>query len=500
MRPALGVDVRGALGVVGILLRWLSPALLVPTVVALAYGEPPWPFLAALAIGLAVAFGLERLGGGGRRTGQREGFLVISLMWVAAPALGALPLLLAGEAQLARPVDAYFEAMSGFTATGATVVPDVEALERSLLVWRQLTQWLGGLGIIVLALAVLPRLRVGGRQIFESELPGPELDPIVARIGETARRVAIVYVGLTVTTAALLGLLAWTNLDASMTAFDAIGHALTSVPTGGFSTRNESFLEFGAATQWLLVAVMAVAGINYALLYRAFVRRSPSPVTNDEELRFYGALLVFGSVVLSLELLASGIHAGEEAIRHGAFQAVAIMTGTGYASSDFDLWTPLAAVTLVGLMFVGGSAGSTTGSVKVVRHLLMAKILRRELQQTVHPELVSRVRFNRRVVDERILRSVTSFVLLYVGIFALGAFFLAIDASRADIELAQFDAIAAAAATLGNVGPGFGIAGPTATYEPFSDLSTIVMTGLMWLGRLEVIPVVVLATRSFWRT
>jgi trk system potassium uptake protein TrkH len=499
-RPGvLGVDVLGSLNLVGALLKYLSLAPLFPAAFAIAYSEPVWPFLLAVLIGGAVGFGLELATAGKERIGVREGFLVVSLTWLFAAGLGALPYLLSGEDQLSSPIDAYFEAMSGFTTTGATVLTDVEAVPNSLLMWRQLTQWLGGMGIIVLALAVLPRLRVGGRQLLEHELPGPEFEQMTARIRDTARQLWGLYVALTLAMAGILAVFAWTGIDDRMSPFEALAHALTTLPTGGFSTEARGAEAFGAASQWVFVVFMVVAGANFALLYRAFVRGNARPLVRDEEFRLYLTLLTLASVVVIVELWAEGVARGEEAVRGATFQVVSMMTTTGAASTDFNLWPLFAAIVLVAVMFFGGSAGSTAGSVKVVRHLLIGRILRRELDQTVHPEIVSRVRLNGVPVDERILRAISSFVLLYVGVFALGTFALMADGARIDLDLRVVDAIAAAATTLGNVGPALGFAGPMGSFDPFSGASKGVMIVLMWLGRLEIIPVAVLLSRHYWR-
>ncbi len=498
-RRRIGVDVRGSIGLVGALLRYLALSALVPIVVALIYGESIWPFLTAAA-GLAVVGTAFRLWGGDiSRVGAREGFLVVALTWLLAAVYAATPYLLSGEPQLSRPADALFEGMSGFTTTGATVLTDIDALPYSLLMWRQLTQWLGGIGIIVLALSVLPRLRIGGRQLLESELPGPEVDQLATRIREATLRFSALYVALTVLEASVLAVLGWTGLDPEMDLFNAIAHALTTIPTGGFSPQNRSIESFAAVTQWVIIAFMVTGGVNFALLFQTLVRRRPRVALRDEELRIYLLVLGVAATILSAELWTKRPEIGEEAIRHGFFQATSILTTTGYATVDTTLWPTLAIVTVVGLMFLGASAGSTSGSVKVLRHVLMAKILGRELRQTVHPELVSPISLNRVVVEERTLRAVMSFTLLYIGIFIVGAVVITIDAAYNGPGLTPFEAIAAAAATIGNVGPAVGFAGPFGSYAPFSDVSTIALTALMWIGRIELIPVVVLLTRSYWR-
>jgi trk system potassium uptake protein len=501
-RVAIGVEIGAALNLVAALLRYLSLAFAFPTALALGYSEPVWPFLGSWAIVAGAGLGLGWLTHGKERVGVREGFLVVALTWLLAAAAISLPYLLSGEEQFSDPVNAFFEAMSGMTTTGSSILTDVSELDRSLLMWRQFSQWLGGMGIIVLALAVLPRLRVGGRQLMESELPGPELEALSTSIRETARRLWLLYVALTAILALLLAGLGWAGVDERMSLYDAVAHAFTTMPTGGFGTDPRSIESFAPASQWVLVAFMVLAGANFALLYRAFVRGSPGALLRDQELRLYVGLLALASVVLVAILWDAGLDEGEAAFRNGVFQVVSIMTTTGYASTDFNEWlviAPASALVLVALMFPGGSAGSTAGSIKVVRHLVIGRVLRRELDQTVHPEYVAPLRVNRVVVDERTVRAVIAFVLLYVGIFVVGAVLLLLDAHRVDLALSPFDAIAASATTLGNVGPAFGPAGPMGSFEPFSDVSKGIMIALMWIGRLELVPVVALLTRAYWR-
>jgi trk system potassium uptake protein TrkH len=284
-----------------------------------------------------------------------------------------------------------------------------------------------------------------------------------------------------------------------MSLYQATAHAFSTVSIGGFSTEEESLAAFGAVTQWTVLVLIVVAGINFLRLYLVFVRRNVEAVARDDEFRLYLAFIAAGSALLLAEVLGGGIASGEEGMRSAIFQAVSIMTTTGFATADYTLWGPLAEVTLLVLMFIGASAGSTGGSIKVVRHLLMFRIIRRELEQTVHREVVMPVRLTGSVVDERALNGVVAFIVLYIGLFALGGLGLVVDARRVAAEVGSFEALGAAAACLGNVGPAFGFAGPFGSYESFDDLSTGVLTGLMWLGRLEIIPVAVLATRSYWR-
>ncbi len=499
-RRRIAIDVFATVNLIGTLGKYLGLGALFPVVIALWYGEPIWPFLAAGAITSGLGFALERLTAGAAvRVGVREGFLVVSATWLLAAGFASLPYLFAGGDQLGHPVDAYFEGMSGFTTTGASVVTDYDALSRSIDMWRAFTQWLGGMGIIVLAIAVLPRLRVGGRQLMESELPGPEVAQLAERIRSTARLLWMLYVGLTALETLALATLGWLGVDDRMTPFEALSHAFTTMPTGGFSTQARSIEVFSAAAQWIIVVFMILAGANFALMYRGFVRRRPRVFLRDEEFRLYLALAFVASAVLTAQIWGYGIAEGEAAVRSGVFQTVSIMTTTGYASADFALWPALALLSLFALMFVGGSAGSTGGSIKVVRHLLLGKVMRRELDQTVSPEVVMPVRLNGAPVDERTLRAIASFILLYVGIWAVGAAVLAIDSALSGVDLGTLDALGTSATALGNIGPGFGITGPMGSFAPLGDVSKITLIGLMWAGRLEIVPVVVLLTRHYWR-
>jgi trk system potassium uptake protein TrkH len=499
-RRRIAIDVAAAVNLVGMLGKYLGLAALFPVPIALWHDEPAWPFLAAGAITSGFGYLLERLTpGAAARVGVREGFLVVSATWLLAAGFASLPYLFGGGPQLHDPVDAYFEGMSGFTTTGATVVTDYEALSRSMDMWRAFTQWLGGMGIIVLAIAVLPRLRIGGRQLMESELPGPEIAQLSERIRSTARSLWMLYVGLTALLALLLAALGWLGVDDEMTEFEALSHAFTTMPTGGFSTQARSIEAFSAAAQWIIVVFMLIAGANFALMYRGFIRRRPRVFLRDEEFRLYVALALVASAALTAMVWGYDLAEGEAAIRAGTFQTVSIMTTTGYASADFALWPALLLLALFALMFVGGSAGSTGGSIKVVRHLMLGKILRREIDQTVSPEVVMPVRLNGTPVDERTLRAIAAFILLYVGFWAVGASVLAIDSAITGTGLGTIDALGTAATALGNVGPGFGVTGPMGSFAPLGDVSKLTLIGLMWVGRLEIVPVVVLLTRHYWR-
>lgn len=501
-RPRLGVDLGAVFDLVGGVLRWVGLAFVAPALVALFAGEAVWPWLAAGGAASGSGVLLDRLTHERRadRIGQREGFLVIALVWALVPVFGALPFVLAGEPQLSTPVDAYFEAMSGFTATGGSVVPHIEQLSESVQFWRQLSHWLGGMGIIVLAIAILPRLRVGGRRLLQSELAGPtELERFGSTIRDTARNLWSLYVGLTLVATLVLASVGWLGLDPAMTPWQAFAHASSAMALGGFSPQGESVAAFAPISQWILVVVMIVAGLNFLRLFNVIFKQRARELVRDEEVRLYLGFLLVASALLLVALLTGGDASGENAVRQAAFQATSIMTTTGFATADYTHWSSLATMILLLLMFIGASAGSTGGSIKVVRHLLLFRIVRRDLGQAAHPHVVSPVRKNGIVVDEQALRSTVLFVLLYLFVFALGSLGLVIDAERTGAELSAFDAIGAAASSIGNVGPAFGDAGPYGSFAGYSNLSTAILTALMWLGRVEIVPVAVLLTRSFWR-
>jgi len=284
-----------------------------------------------------------------------------------------------------------------------------------------------------------------------------------------------------------------------MTLFNAVAHALTTVATGGFSTEPRSMEPFAAATHWVVVVFMILAGTNFALLFVSIVRGRVRALTRDEEFRAYVGLIVVASTVMVVALLSEGVFSGADAVRHGVFNTVSMMTTTGFASADFNTWPALTALVLVGVTFLSASAGSTSGSIKLVRHVMIAKLLRREIRHTVHPELIAPLRLNGAVVEERTLRAIIVFVFLFLGICAFGAVAVLLDSHLHGLDVGTFDAMAASAAALTGAGPAFGFAGPMGSYEPFGDVATFVLTAEMYLGRLEVVPVLVVFARSYWR-
>ena len=496
------VNWKASVGLLGVGIKYLAVTLLVPLLVAVIYGDDVWVFLVSIAVVAAVGFAVERVDPD-PDLGPREALLFVSLAWLAAALLGAIPYLLAGygtASTVAEPMNALFESMSGFTTTGATVLGEISTDRHShaLLLWRQLTQWLGGMGIIVLMIAILPEVAVNGAQLMESEAPGPELQKLTPRIAETARALWLIYFGFTVLYVCLLYGLHLGGLAPKMDLFNAVAHGFTTLPTGGFSPQADSIAAFSAAVQWVVIPFMVVAGVNFALFWHV-LRGEAEVMIENAEFRAYAGALAAVTAVLAVLLFRGaappielgGVTEGvtENAIRQAAFQIGSLLNSTGYATADFARWDTHAQVVLLFAMFIGGSAGSTGGGVKIVRWLVVGKAIRRELFTSAHPDVVQPVRLGGSVVDEEAIRGIMSFTLLYIVLFGVSAVFISLDTARIGEQLTVLEAVSASLATIGNIGPGFGRLGPFGNYEFFSDASKLLMIFLMWVGRLEIIPV-----------
>ena len=490
------VDWRTSASLVGTVLELLAIPLVGVALVALWYGEPPVPFLLTAAASGLVGAGLARLGRD--ELGLREAFLVVALTWLAVALVGMVPFVLVGSGVFSSPVNALFESMSGVTTTGATVVVSFDAHGRALLLWRALLQWIGGLSILVLAVALLSQLSVGGAQLMETESQTRDVTKLTPRIAETARLIGTLYVVLTGSMVAVLLGLHFLGFAPEMTLYDAVTHAFTAVSTAGFSPRAESVGAFSPAVQWAVIPFMFLGATNFILLYHAG-QGDFSRLRKSDEFRFYVAVLLgFTALVAVFLVVDKQFTSVERTLRHALFQTVSIVTTTGYATVDFDIWSPAAKHILFLGMFVGGMAGSTTCSIKTLRWLLVVRGLRRDLFTRVHPEAVRPVRLGGRAVDEDVVRDVFAYTLLSVVIFGLSTVFLVTDAARVGLAITEFEAMGAAAATFLNIGPAFGFAGPYGSYEPFSVSTKLAMTALMWIGRIEVIPVLVILSPAFW--
>ncbi|MFC4552283.1 MULTISPECIES: TrkH family potassium uptake protein [Halorussus] len=494
------VDWRVSCRLVGTILKWLWVPLLFPLGIALYDGTALLPFVLPILGTALLGLGLEQLTDE-RDLRAREAFLMVSLTWLSIALVGAVPFLLAGEGTLAEPVNALFESMSGITTTGATVIVNFELHSRAILMWRAVLQWLGGLGILVLATAVLSQLSVGGAQLMETETQTQDVNKLTPRISETAALLWKLYIGLTGLQVAVLYGLHLVGYAPEMTLYNAIAHAFTTIATSGFSPRGDSIAAFSPAVQWVIIPFMAIGATSFVLLYFVF-QGNFDRLRNSDEFRFYVAILGFFSLGVGGMLFANGgpYTSLEEIARHAIFQVVSIVTTTGYASTDFNLWSAGPKHLLFVCMFIGGMAGSTTCSIKTLRWLVVVKAFRRDLFTAASPSAIRPVRLSGSVIDEETIRDIYAYTLVSLVFFILATIFVVLDASRVQLTVSEFEAMSAAAATFFNIGPAFGIAGPLESYEPFPRSTKLVMTFLMWVGRIEIIPVLVLLTPSYWQS
>jgi len=473
------------LRILGALLLFLAAALLTPIPFSIYFADgAAGAFLAAALISFLAGLTLYKKCQSKRELSVREGFAIVTFGWGFYALFGALPFLFSGA--IPSPVDAIFETMSGFTTTGSTILSHIEVLPESILFWRALTHWLGGMGIIVLSLAILPMLGVGGMQLFKAEVPGPTADRLKPRIQDTAKLLWGVYVLLTFAEVGLLML-------GGMNLYEALCHAFATLATGGFSTRNASVGAYGSAyIDWVVTIFMFLAGVNFSLHYQA-LRGRPREFWRNEEFRFY-FFITAGTTVL-IVLLNQGTIYGSffDNLRYSAFQTVSILTTTGFATADYETWPVLAQYLLVFLMFVGGCAGSTGGGMKVARMLLLFKHAQVQLYRLIHPRAVRLVKLGGVPVDREVMQSILGFFAFYMGIFVVASFLMA--ASGLDLTSAG----AAVIATLSNVGPGLGSLGPVDNFSHVSAFGKIVLTLCMLMGRLELFTVLVLFFPSFWR-
>ncbi len=480
------MKLRAVMRVLGFLLGVTAASMLLPAMVSAIYGDgDATSFLLAAVVGLGAGAGLWFGGADARNIRAREGFAVVTLGWLAVGLLGGLPAWISG--QIPGFTDAAFESISGFTTTGATILTDIEGRSHGLLFWRALTHWLGGMGIVVLALAILPLLGVGGMQLFRAEVPGPVAERLTPRISQTAKLLWGVYVLLT-------GLETIALTIAGMSFFEAICHAMATLATGGFSTRDASVGAFASpAIDWIIIVFMFLAGTNFTLHYLALTGKVRA-YWGDDEFRFYVTVLLLATAVVVVPLLVVGFFPTLlETVRHGVFQIVAIMTTTGFGTSDYLLWPPVAHALLLVLMAVGGCAGSTGGGIKVMRLLMLTKAAKLELQKLVHPRAVATLWYNGRAVPTNLIHNILGFMLLFVLVYIGGVLVLTLGGRD------LLTAVGATAATLGNIGPGLGEVGPTCNYAHLLSWEKWVLVFLMITGRLEIYTVLVLLLPEAWR-
>ena len=478
---------RVILNIVGILILFLGMSMIFPLFFGLYYHDQSvLPLTKAMVITMAVGiflFGFFRKAKV-EHISHREGMAIVTIGWVAIGFFGAIPFYLGPEFNTF--VDAFFESVSGFTTTGSSILTNIEAVSKGLLFWRSFIQWLGGMGIIVLSVAILPFLGVGGMQLYKAEVPSPVPDKLKPRIRDTATILWKVYALISLAEVVLL-------MIGGMSLYDALCHAFTTMPTGGFSTQNASIAHYNSAYfDSVFIFFMLLAGINFSLHYQ-FLRGKPLAFWRDSECRFFlGTVLVLIAIV-TLNIYGNVYEKIGEALRFGAFQVVSIVTTTGFATADYELWPTMSQLILLLCMFLGASAGSTGGGMKCLRVMLYLKYCYKELFSLIHPRAVKPIKLGGRTIPEDVVRSVLGFMGLYVGLFAFSSVLMA------GMGLDFTTAITSVAAAIGNIGPGLGTVGPVDNYAHIPYLGKWVLIGCMLLGRLEIYTVIILIVPEFWR-
>lgn len=419
-----------------------------------------------------------------RELKKKDGYLIVIMGWLGMSLFGCIPYLLSGA--IPSFVDAFFETISGYTTTGATILTDIESVDKGILFWRSLTQWIGGMGIIVLAVAILPILGIGGMQLFVAEAPGISPDKMKPRIKEVAKRLWFIYLGLTLLEMVLL-------MIGGMSFFDAINHSLTTMATGGFSTKNNSIAHFDSAyIQYVIIAFMFLAGTNFAITYYGFKGKF-SRVWDNEEFRNYFIVVFALAICISFFVFSDTWSGFERSFRDSLFQVVSIVTTTGYITADYTTWAPFLTIIFFLLMFLGASTGSTAGGIKVIRHTLLFKNSFLEMKRQLHPSAVIPVRLNNKAVSRDITYNVLAFVMIYLLIFGIGVFLISFTGVDFDT------ALGAVATSLGNIGPGLGTVGPVNNFAHITPFGKSLLAFLMLLGRLELFTVLMLFNPNFWK-
>lgn len=446
--------------------------------------------LVCVTLGLPVWF-LTR---GRVRLNIKDGFVLVTFVWLAVAVFGSLPFMITGV--IPNLTDAFFESMSGVTTTGATIIGNratlphltngIESLPHGILFWRSFIQWIGGMGIIVFSIAILPLLGVGGVQLFRAEVPGLVSDKIKPRVRETAKVLWLVYFGISLVEMLLL-------YFGGLSFFDSICHTFTTMATGGFSTKNASIGAYSSAyIEYIIIIFMFLAGVNFSLHWRAISGNMRGYFKNGE-FKFYGGVVILFSILIWGSIMHNGDGFNHKSFRDSLFQTVSILTGTGFGTADYELWVPFAQLLLLIMMFFGGSAGSTTGGIKIARVMVIIKYSISETKRLLHPRAVIPMRIGKQLINDDVIRNTLGFVLFYSSIFVTVSIML----TAMGLDLVS--AFGATAASIGNVGPGLGSVGPTENYAHLPTLAKWLLSFCMLLGRLEIFTVIVLLSRSFWK-
>lgn len=470
--------------IMGWILNAEAAFMVMPCIVALIYREPAagFSFLASMAVCLAIGLPLVRKKPKNQVYYTAEGFVTVSLCWIVLSIMGALPFLFSRS--IINPVDAVFETVSGFTTTGASILSDVEALPKSILFWRSFTHWIGGMGVLVFILSLLPLTGGSHMNLMRAESPGPSVSRLVPKVKTTAKLLYQIYIGMTLLQATIL-------LVSGMPAFDAITLTFGTAGTGGFGVLNTSLGSYTPFQQNVVTVFMILFGINFNFYFLILIRKF-GQAFKIEEVRYY--LLIIAAAIAIITLDTRGLYENiGTAMHHAAFQVASIITTTGYATADFDLWPQASRTILVLLMFIGACAGSTGGGIKVSRLVILCKTVKKEVRTMLHPQAVSKVKMDGKVVEHEVVRSINVFLATYVLLFAASVLLLTVD--EQDL-ITNFTAVAA---TFNNIGPGLGMVGPTSNFSFFSNFSKLVLIFDMLAGRLEIFPLLVLFTRDTWR-
>lgn len=469
--------------ILGWILNFEAAFMLLPCIVALIYGESQgWSFVITIILCLAVGILLMRKAPKNKVFFAREGFVAVALSWVVLSVAGALPFIISGS--IPNVVDALFETISGFTTTGASILSDVESLSHCILFWRSFTHWIGGMGVLVFVLAILPMNGGYHMNLMKAESPGPSVGKLAPKVKTTAKILYGIYIAMTLLEVILL-------LLGQMPLFDALTTSFGTAGTGGFGIKNNSIAGYSSYLQVIITIFMILFGINFNF-YFFFLVRKPKQAFKMEEVRYYLGIIFVTTTIITV-IVASHYDTIADALRHAAFQVASIITTTGFATTDFNLWPQVPKTILVLLMFVGACAGSTGGGMKVSRFVILMKTVGKELKQFVHPKNIKKIQMDGRVIEHEVVRSVNVFLVSYVMIFAFSVLIIGFD----DKDLiTNFTAVAA---TFNNIGPGLELVGPTENFGIFSSGAKIVLMFDMLAGRLEIFPLLLLFVRDTWK-
>ena len=479
------MNYKAVLSILGNVVKYMVALLFVPLLIALYYGEgDAKSFLLTILIGAPIGFILSNIKAEKKAIYAKEGFLIVGFAWIIISAIGALPFVISGA--IPSFIDAFFETVSGFTTTGATILTAIEGIPKGILFWRSFTHWIGGMGFLIFMLALIPSLGSNSIHLLKAESPGPSPGKIVPKIKETAKILYLIYFALTLIEGILL-------MCAGMNLYDAVIHAMGTAGTGGFSNMNASIAAFNSpAIEWIITIFMLIFGINFALYFQ-ILKGNFKGFFKNEELRYYLLIILSAFILITVNIIS--LNGGDIilSVRQSAFQVSSIVTSTGFATVDFNFWPTLSKLIIVMLMFVGAMAGSTGGGIKTVRIVIMLKAIKREINKIIHPKRVNSVKIDGKTVDEDIIHGVFLFIGAYIIISLIAIFIISFD---------NFDVVTTVTSvitTMSNIGPGLEVVGPAGNFEAFSPLSKLVLSFCMLAGRLEIYPMLIMFSPSIWR-